>query len=517
MTEEGNKNPRVISHPPLPVIERLVYWSIWVPLSLLPFYVIYNVSRQVREELDSDTLQPGWSIIPYAKDTADFEWNFWQNKIVRLACVCTVHSLGGLVMAQFLPQYRKHYSLVFSLVIEIWLLTYRGMLLIFSYFVVFYTGLQLRSVRFMWIMILSLIALAGSTEMQAKHTEWISADEDTSYLALFSLLMCMLRMISFGSEFCNSINTSKKDSSNISSDSNNTDTELTFTLLDYIHYLIYLPVFSNGPMFTYDKFCRQFRQTVPFEWSRIFRAGKKLLSVIFYSLCLDVFFHFIYAPTISLHYFMLEQFDCVTTASLCWVHLHIFCVKYYIFYRGAGLFLELDGLSPPLPPKCIASVYTFVEMWRKFDSGLYVFLQKYIYHPLGGSRYGIVRQTVASFSAFFFVGFWHGGDKTMLVWALTNWAGIFLESMLSIFLQTRIGVAITKRMSPLVYRRMCALSGTISVVLLIASNMVFLTGIPPTIIHVKRIFLECSFYCPILVVASLYMCNQCSIDVRNFR
>ena len=80
-----------------------------------------------------------------------------------------------------------------------------------------------------------------------------------------------------------------------------------------------------------------------------------------------------------------------------------------------------------------------VTIRNKNKMKLYVsyFCFRYIYFPLGGSRYGVLRQFFASFISFCFVYYWHGAEDYLLVWSLMNFFGISLEAVGTMITQTQ--------------------------------------------------------------------------------
>ena len=144
-----------------------------------------------------------------------------------------------------------------------------------------------------------------------------------------------------------------------------------------------------------------------------------------------------------------------------------------------------------------------------------MFLQRYIYHPLGGSKHGLMWQTIASFSSFMFIGYWHGAELGYFVWAAFNWLGIVIESVAKYFMSSRYGIAFRYQIGSVMYRRICAMGGTFSVIMLIASNMVFLTGLDSTILCFQRMFLGCGWVCPLTLTFIIYCANQCTIDTNG--
>ena len=53
--------------------------------------------------------------------------------------------------------------------------------------------------------------------------------------------------------------------------------------------------------------------------------------------------------------------------------------RYVVMYGWSCFVAKLDGLDVPPHPKCIGRIHLYSDMWRHFDNGLYLFMQKYIY------------------------------------------------------------------------------------------------------------------------------------------
>ena len=56
-------------------------------------------------------------------------------------------------------------------------------------------------------------------------------------------------------------------------------------------------------------------------------------------------------------------------------------------------------------------------------------LCRHIYFPLGGSRYGIVRQLIATMICYIFVFVWHGLTLSLFIWAALNFLDIVIEAI----------------------------------------------------------------------------------------
>ena len=56
-------------------------------------------------------------------------------------------------------------------------------------------------------------------------------------------------------------------------------------------------------------------------------------------------------------------------------------------------------------------------------------LYRHIYFPLGGSRYGTVRQLIATMICYIFVFVWHGLTLSLFIWAALNFLDIVIEAI----------------------------------------------------------------------------------------
>lgn len=64
------------------------------------------------------------------------------------------------------------------------------------------------------------------------------------------------------------------------------------------------------------------------------------------------------------------------------------------------------------------------DFWRRWHITLSHFLRDYLYIPLGGNRFGPVRQALAAIATMFLGGLWHGAGWTFVVWGLWHGAGL---------------------------------------------------------------------------------------------
>ncbi|GFR97934.1 protein-cysteine N-palmitoyltransferase HHAT [Elysia marginata] len=122
-----------------------------------------------------------------------------------------------------------------------------------------------------------------------------------------------------------------------------------------------------------------------------------------------------------------------------WGVLSIEMIANNMFTFSAIQLGRLDGLCPPPEPRCISWVYSYTEMWKYFDTGLYNFIKVYVYIPLGGSRHGLGQQLAASVVVFLFIYVWHGGSYFLFIWCCGNFLVGSIEAVACAFEKTLIG------------------------------------------------------------------------------
>ena len=67
---------------------------------------------------------------------------------------------------------------------------------------------------------------------------------------------------------------------------------------------------------------------------------------------------------------------------------------------------------------------SITEFWRRWHISLSTFFRDYVYIPLGGNRYGAVRNL---FIVWFLTGMWHGASWNFILWGLFYGVFLFIE------------------------------------------------------------------------------------------
>ena len=482
--EDKNKHIRS-GYVSLNIFECIFNWCMWLPLCMYPFYAAYKLSTKYYDQISKQYFVEGW--FNQQRDATDYEWEFWRKQILYYFLTLVPYTTVGLFIRKCFPVYYKSFQTFASLVLLSFIMSVPGMCFTCVHAFAFFCILYLKNSHLLWLWSVMMICFLNSKHMWKLERNIFFIDPEYKNAIHYGTLMSYLRLISIG---CRVI----KEKENVS-------------LMDLLHYNYYLPLFFNGPVLTYDLFDISLKER---KSVNIVELCKDIITCMLYSIGLDIFCCFIYTSALSYHYNLAEQFTSKEVIVFIWMHLQVFFVKYVIFYRFSGIFVKIDGLVPPEPPKCITSLYTFAHMWRYFDKGLHRFLQQCIYIPLGGCQKGLFHQFVAAALCFSFVANWHGGGTTMWLWAIFNYLGIAIESLVNYLIKKGYFNMILLNISCKMYRRLCAFCGAFSVFGLVCSNMIFLIGHNAAFIILQRLVMD--WFATLIVLFTFYFTCQCSID-----
>ncbi|XP_063048051.1 protein-cysteine N-palmitoyltransferase HHAT [Engraulis encrasicolus] len=281
-------------------------------------------------------------------------------------------------------------------------------------------------------------------------------------------------------------------------------------------YCFYHPLFFNGPVIMYRDFSQQMLYRSCRAEVCVVSAWGVFMSVA--RVCVwwcvaETLIHTMHMHSIQSNETYLEILPPWALGGLALALVQFFYVKYLVLFGVPSLLARLDGLQPPTLPRCVSIMYSFSGMWRHFDVGLYKWLIRYIYVPLGGSRRGQFRKVVSTALAFGFVCFWHGGHDYLRQWALLNWAGVLLENaMATVLTSPPLSTILERVLSPPMRRRGLAFVSAFSTGLLILSNLIFLGGDHVGRIFWKRVFVRGWSNIAIPMLGFLYCFAQVGLE-----
>ncbi|XP_055027374.2 protein-cysteine N-palmitoyltransferase HHAT [Misgurnus anguillicaudatus] len=496
----------------LPQWEMMIYWILSFVSHLYSFYQLHKFSKEHEVSLDRDVqLEKGFLIWGFKKDPTDFEWSFWNEWAWRSLLWSLIgHAVVSRLTAHYLPQYRLAVYTIYGILSAGWLLGVWGVALLMLHLSISLAVAQLRSPTQSWCCSLLLLSTLNISPVQDLQRGWYTS-EDQYYLLLFSSAVCGLRCISFSLELCWRPLEAGGPNNRCSSVQNEGLKPIISQFYKLTAYCFYHPLFYNGPIITYKDFSEQINRPVC-KVSAVYVLGGIVRLCVWWCLA-EIMIQLMYMHAIQGNETYLEVLPPWALGGLALALVQFFYVKYLVLFGSVSLLVKLDGLDPPTLPRCVSIMYSFTGMWRHFDVGLYKWLIRYIYLPLGGSRHGAVRKLVSAALAFGFVCFWHGCHDYLQCWALLNWVGVSVESALTLlFSSPPLRHVIVRYLSPRMQRRGFALISAFSTAMLILSNLVFLGGIHVGKIFWKRVFVQGWSSVAVPMLAFLYCFAQVGIE-----
>ncbi|XP_066552552.1 protein-cysteine N-palmitoyltransferase HHAT isoform X2 [Amia ocellicauda] len=483
----------------LPTWEIAVYWLLSFGSHFYSFYSLHRFSKGYEAGLGREfEFEKGFLIWGFKKDPTDFEWSFWSEWAKKcLIWTMLGHALVSKVSDFYIPKCRAAVLTVYGVLAAASLVGMRGVAVVVLHMSVSYAVALMKRPALSWTCSIALLSTFHMNALQEIQKSWYETESEY-YLLLFCLAVSCLRYTSFSLEFC----WQPLHKSHLTS---------LFWLSAYI---FYHPLFFNGPIITFEEFSCQMQK----PYTSTARLGARALFVSMMRIILwwcvaESMIHLMYMHAVQTNETYLKILPYWALGGLALGLVLFFYVKYLVLFGFPSLIVQLDGVTPPQLPRCVSIMYSFTGMWRHFDVGLYHWLIRYIYLPLGGSHHGLLRKVVSTALAFGFVSFWHGGHDYLMGWAVLNWMGIMAENGVKTILSIPLVFNFTERcFSAPMRRRGQAFLSAFCTASLILSNLVFLGGNHVARIFWTRIFVQGWPTAAVSVLAFLYCFAQIGME-----
>ncbi|KCV71717.1 hypothetical protein H696_01139 [Fonticula alba] len=250
--------------------------------------------------------------------------------------------------------------------------------------------------------------------------------------------------------------------------------EMYRSLVLYLGYILYPPLFIAGPILSFNGYAHQTRthagQTAVRGWWLVFYA----LRACFGLALMEVLTHYLWpwAVTRSGAYQLL---DALATGLLGYFALHLIWLKFFTIWRFARLFALIDGIdTPENMGRCMSNNYSLQSFWREWHRSFNRWLVRYLYVPLGGSAHRW-RNTLLVFT---FTALWHDLELSLLAWGWVLAIVIVPETLLTTWARHPRQAWLRDRWY---YRHLCAITAACNIFFMMAINLIgFSTGLAGT-------------------------------------
>ena len=188
-----------------------------------------------------------------------------------------------------------------------------------------------------------------------------------------------------------------------------------YTLVHYLAYLFYVPLYVAGPMSSFNAFVSHIY--TPQRWFGLKDGVRYFCRIAGYVFMLFGMLHFEHLlimrqiPNISeiasTHGMDMRPAMFLQTLAFLWL-------KFSIIWKAFRLISLADGFDVPEDmQRCFAAATTVANFWRDWHSSFNIWIIRYMYIPLGGNKL----KALAIVPIFGFIAIWHDIQLQLLSWA----------------------------------------------------------------------------------------------------
>ncbi len=237
-----------------------------------------------------------------------------------------------------------------------------------------------------------------------------------------------------------------------------------YNYLAYISSIFYIPLMITGPILPFNAFISYVHKQQNSMSAR--SLGFYCLRLAISFLLLEVFAH--YYPVIAIcKSGVYSKMKPVELAALVYVTLKTMWLKFLILWRFFRTWALLDGIEPvENMNRCMSNNWTLQGFWKSWHRSFNRWLVRYIYIPIGGSRYKYINV----FVVFTFVALWHDMNFQLLAWGWITGITFLPEMVIGVMFKKVNVLRALKRKS--YYRFVIAFGGAGNILLLMAANMI---------------------------------------------
>ncbi|GMH33432.1 hypothetical protein BSKO_01266 [Bryopsis sp. KO-2023] len=393
-------------------------------------------------------LRPGW-MWGRSVDLSDIQWREFRGNLPVLTLVMAIFVGMSRLIRGRCPDWTLHFYIVSSLAFVGYLhgsFTIHVILAaLLNFFVAKATAGTMLGSLAPWVCNCSILILARVTDglpfsWMSRHLHWVDTLKGPLRWHIgFNLVV--LRFISFSMDH-HWMKTGKDTASAKKNDFRDrglldphagvkarSSTPLQpdeYNLLQFLVYVLYPPLYIAGPTSTYNNFAHQLRNRGRISAKRIAGYGVRFLVGM---LVVEAVAHTMYVNSIA-KYRLWKKFgdwDSLTLSVIGFWVLIFMWLKFFVIWRFFRFWSLADDVEPPENMcRCLCNNYDIEGFWKNWHASYNLWLVRYIYLPLGGSKMRLLNV----WCVFTFVALWHD-----LEWKLLGWAW-----MMAAFIAPEMGV-----------------------------------------------------------------------------
>jgi D-alanyl-lipoteichoic acid acyltransferase DltB (MBOAT superfamily) len=278
-----------------------------------------------------------------------------------------------------------------------------------------------------------------------------------------SFNITMLRLVSFSTDYswaCNAEMTEDDGAGFTEKQRKATAHPLeNYSLMNYISYVLYPPLYIAGPIITFNDFMWQLRKPLVIGKEKVLRYLFRFLVCF---VTMEFVLHFMYM--VAIKDTRAWQGDSPAEVGMIgfW-NLIIVWLKLLLPWRFFRFWALMDGIDPPENMvRCMVNNYSAFGFWRSWHRSYNLWTIRYIYVPMGGSKNVILNSVLV----FTFVALWHDLTFRLLAWGWLITLFILPEMVATYLLPS------SKYGSATWYRHVCAIGAVINMFMMMSANLI---------------------------------------------
>ncbi|EFJ25234.1 hypothetical protein SELMODRAFT_99787 [Selaginella moellendorffii] len=183
-----------------------------------------------------------------------------------------------------------------------------------------------------------------------------------------------------------------------------------YGLTAYFSYLFYAPLYIAGPVVSFNSFSSQASSFRPLSFDQAGAYGIRWLACL---LLMELMTHYFYYNAFATSR-VWPKLSPVQIFIVGYGVLNFMWLKFLLIWRFFRFWALMSGVeSPENMLRCVNNCYDLEGFWKSWHASYNRWLVRYIYIPLGGSRWKLLNVWII----FTFVALWHD-----LEWKLLSWA-----------------------------------------------------------------------------------------------
>ena len=192
------------------------------------------------------------------------------------------------------------------------------------------------------------------------------------------------------------------------------------SLQNFLVFFLFFPNLIAGPLVRPNSFIPQIKRGIIFNYKNFKTAVILILWGYFLKLCISN----------NLVLYVDNVFNHISDVNSPTLLMGSFFYSFLIYSDFAGYSLisigiaKMIGLNIPANFKNPFFSINLTEFWRRWHISLSSFLRDYLYIPIGGSKFGLLKTCRNILIVMLLGGLWHGASFNFIIWGALH--GIFL-------------------------------------------------------------------------------------------